>query len=757
MSPNLRDRDLRYIHYADRVAAGRHARGLKPGRNAEYRDLFRVVAPLMPTDDGAILDLAVDIPNMIVRPGERVWLRLTPLAEGKLVLSDSRVAVKWKPADEALPEYLADLEGSLRRAYAECTEAHVYDSGRNLDQFALVRLLRELQTLDPDNDAARHIERRVFRLRTKVDLERPGPADAPEWAVWQRKLLREYARVVHWWIDNRQLPNGELNGYLEDDTELSCEWCFVPLVTSDRKIRDAMALIAEAVWTVIGDGGYSPHTMDSEHAGEYAGLSQPFMMLLDYGNPLYVERCMRTVKNVEWWTLVNDRGHRHFRSYLFNATRVDDSKGKDIDHACNAYAMKSGFYAAWYSAATQPRGWLTQWARGWAHAAMSTGKGKPVGAIPYDIHGKTGEIAPYTKKWNQSVYYRDGLTHVKDLLLGGWHWSGDAALVEPIKYQGSAVAAPDLMWRMRSADTSRDEAVVSSAARAIEANGTQSETPKPRSWSAYNMYGELHYFWAWWATRDLRYLEEGLKEQCRNMERMRWLITEAEPYTDRAYIPGDRLLPFTMLGGSGGEVRANYPDFAVSWEGIGHDVSVLVTERSDTQLGVLAYSFADRALDVVMRVWSVPHGTYRVSVAVDGHPVTREMELYRYAAVPFRLAPGQLTVITAEQVAARDDITTRADLALLRADVRTEGDELVVTVHNIGAAPVSAGLSVEARDGTGKVLATAKLPSIESPSDCAPRTVTVRLRAANAVRILLDAKHELPEITEVNNVAELGR
>ena len=96
-----------------------------------------------------------------------------------------------------------DFERILRRAYAECSEAHVYDGSKNLDEFALVRLLREFQALAPENEVAKHIERRVFRLRTKVDLVRPGPADAPEWAVWQRKLLKDYADIVHWWIDNR--------------------------------------------------------------------------------------------------------------------------------------------------------------------------------------------------------------------------------------------------------------------------------------------------------------------------------------------------------------------------------------------------------------------------------------------------------------------------------------------------------------------------------------------------------------------------
>ena len=109
MSPNLRDRNIRHIHYADRATSGRYAKGLNPGRNAEYRDLLRVVAPLVPDGEDAILDLSVDIPDMIARQGERVWMRVTPLADEVLKLPDSRLTVEWKSAEEALPEYLPEI------------------------------------------------------------------------------------------------------------------------------------------------------------------------------------------------------------------------------------------------------------------------------------------------------------------------------------------------------------------------------------------------------------------------------------------------------------------------------------------------------------------------------------------------------------------------------------------------------------------------------------------------------------------------
>jgi hypothetical protein len=247
----------------------------------------------------------------------------------------------------------------------------------------------------------------------------------------------------------------------------------------------------------------------------------------------------------------------------------------------------------------------------------------------------------------------------------------------------------------------------------------------------------------------------------REFARMRSLITEAEPYTDRAYIPDDRLLPFTTLGGSGGEVRASYPDFAVSWEGIGDNVSPLVVERSRDHLRVLAYSFADAPIDAVMRTWSVQPGRWRV-VTGEEHDgdgtmartvAEREMTLGRYAPVPLTLAPATTTVLVADLIEPSQDARTRPDLALCERDVQRDGGELVVTVHNIGAADVAAGATVAALDDAGNEVARAELPAVPAPVDCVPSTTEVRLPAAEAVSVRIDPDGAVAEITTVNNEA----
>jgi len=164
-----------------------------------------------------------------------------------------------------------------------------------------------------------------------------------------------------------------------------------------------------------------------------------------------------------------------------------------------------------------------------------------------------------------------------------------------------------------------------------------------------------------------------------------------------------------------------------------------------------------------MRTWSLPHGSYRVACGVDTDGdgaadeavETNEMELARYWPVPVRLRPGVTTVITAEQIEELDVITGRPDLAISRHNVIIEGDELVLTVHNIGALDVPEGLQVRTLGTQGQALRSAPLPVIPAPLNCVPSTVTVRLPAAGADAVFVDAERELAEITEVNNIVHL--
>jgi len=270
---------------------------------------------------------------------------------------------------------------------------------------------------------------------------------------------------------------------------------------------------------------------------------------------------------------------------------------------------------------------------------------------------------------------------------------------------------------------------------------------------------------AWRVTGDKQWLVEELRECVRQQERNRWLLTEAEPYTDRVPVPGQQLLSNLFLGDwtSG---KSHVPGHWVSWEGGGLDYAAAVREASPEHLRALVYSFHEQPTPMTMRVWRLPHGRYTVSVGIDRDDddvadellLEEEMELVRYdGAVQFDAQPGETMVIELTLLEELPDIRTRPDLAIGVGDVARDGDPLTVTVHNIGgsASPASTLQVLGADDA---VLATEDIPALEAAIDLQPKTATLRIdlpAGAQATSIRLDPADAIAEITKVNNALTL--
>jgi hypothetical protein len=251
----------------------------------------------------------------------------------------------------------------------------------------------------------------------------------------------------------------------------------------------------------------------------------------------------------------------------------------------------------------------------------------------------------------------------------------------------------------------------------------------------------------------------------RQQERSRWLLTEAEPYTDRIPYPGRTLLPILYLGAptSG---KSHVPAHWVSWEGGGTDFAALVLEARPDGLKALVYSFADAPRDIRMRLWRLPHGKYDVVVGVDRDDDDkmdevigeRKRELARGDAVEFTAPPDEALVLELRLLEQLEQITARPDLAIGPDDVAREGGLVKVTVHNIGAAAAPAS-RVELRDAQGKVICKADVPALEAPLDLRPRTAEVSLPWAKVpvggCQVVLDPGDTIKEITEVNNVVSV--
>lgn len=741
------DLDIRYATLHDRgaeVLAG------APAANQHSRqcaDIFRIVTRVRAGQKK--LAVTFDIPDTAFIGAEPMWITLRPSADMTLDLGASRVRAHVTPSRAAFGEYVPRLTRLVRRMYSDASEAHAYD-GRRYTEMLLGRYIHRLLVLDPDTQPATQILNRVAKRKAPVELTRPGPEDAPAWAVWERLALQNMHGIITWWLDNRQQADGQLAGHINDDGEFSCNWPGDYLITGDERVREGLRLLAEVAWRMSDGKGYTVGSRDVEHAAEDQSCTQPQMLLVEYGDPKHVERMMVMSQYLDFWTAINDVGRRQFKSFMFTADKIWDEPPNDVDHAYCPLAMVGAGHLVWYADIPELRKIVLEEADSWAAACMSTDKGKPKGKIPGEIQFRNSEILPYVPydrtnpvlKGRNDLYMGGaGQYIVQYLLQGAEHLADDPRFAEPLHVNDPT-----------------DEQIVQRAQN-VRASFQVADLSEG-SWNAQQ--SETQLYEAWKVTGDKTWLVEELRECVRQQERSRWLLTEAEPYTDRIPYPGRTLLPVLYLGAATSG-KSHVPAHWVSWEGGGTDFAALILEARPDRLKALVYSFADTPRNMKMRLWRLPHGQYDVAMGVDRNGddeidetiAQQRSELARGDAVEFSAPPGETVVLELRLVEELDRVTARPDLAVGPDDVTTEGGSVKVTVHNIGAAaaPESA---VELRNAEDKVIAKARVPPLEAPLDLKPKTAEVTLASEGATvggcQVVVDPADTVKEITEVNNV-----
>ena len=153
----------------------------------------------------------------------------------------------------------------------------------------------------------------------------PKPTDdTPLWAFRQVEFLRYIKRFINWWIDNRQIANGEFGGGLSDDGDLTNQWPGPALMgVEPEKITDSVLRLMDAFYNEgLFTNGLNTIQIDPLHVYEEGINVLPQTMLLDYGDPKVVERIMDTCVAYERITGINDKGVRQVRSTYFSGTKL---------------------------------------------------------------------------------------------------------------------------------------------------------------------------------------------------------------------------------------------------------------------------------------------------------------------------------------------------------------------------------------------------------------------------------------------------
>lgn len=299
----------------------------------------RVKDPLWPLRDmldvtvsvpaGEAHDLWLDLRDRILPDDKSLYftLAVSDPAVDLSAWSDLGIELIFKPYEEALTEHIADRLTQIIDSHGQLVEEGT--STRKLNKYVQLEAdMEDLLRVAPNHSLGRKYWYQYNNEQVAPAFETPRiPEGTPAWVHLQLEVLREYRELLEWYIDKRQIENGEFGGGLSDDTDLGN--LFPGLVLNGcltEKATESLHRMLEAIYDQgLLTRGVSSLMTDGLHTYEEGGNTIVQCNLMEQGSPLQVERMMETARTTRDWLLGrNKEGHLHFRSDYFSADRMAD-------------------------------------------------------------------------------------------------------------------------------------------------------------------------------------------------------------------------------------------------------------------------------------------------------------------------------------------------------------------------------------------------------------------------------------------------
>ncbi len=709
----------------------------------------RVMSAQLAAEGPGELHVVLDHLDQVIPEGRRVWIALKTGAATEI--TGAAVELYLAPRKRAVPGALQYRKWIVKTMFAALSEPRPWGSLRSRDQdlgawakkaYAgekVVELLREAgfaKQLGPDDDIIRQYDEWLWRNAGIPDFEPtiddiPG---APEWAVTVHQAWLAAREVPRWWIENRLAPTGEFGGRVGDDSDMYQNYANFPMISDDevaRAIVDGADRLAELAEQTTLEAGLNRRTMDPLHAYEEGMNQESLEFWWHYGDPVYFERCLLAAQSLPALTTVTDLGHRHFKNQDCGAEdlRIDRPFGKD-GHA-HPLMLHPAFEVAWYNRDPRITGFLREWADGWLEHQQPGDY-----ATMVDV---ATEQAVATQK-SRPLY--GGYGGQASAFMFMYYITGDAKYLRPFTEHFAEGEAPYPSER-------RLYELYQSGA--LDQYSGQFERLAERSDLMQAM-----------VTGDRTTLLNGLRDDIAEMQRFPHIYTTAEVFTDRIFLSAINRAANCYCGGYA--TRNKYDQrHACSWEGLGTDFAALVQVARPERFKVLVYNFAEEPVTGNLRLWTLEHGIYSMTLGPDADgddsadSRTREqsLEIARGTRVNIDLPAHQVTVIEFTRNKELDPITDRADLALSPLDTSVDAGTVRGVVHNIGVAAADA-IQVALIGADGRTVATRNLTTIPGIGDDLEAVrVPFELKGLPAAparwRIVVDVDDHIPEICEDNN------
>jgi hypothetical protein len=701
-----------------------------------YRNLFDFTFSVVP---GQKKTLWMDTRDRILPNGKSLYITIAGAGAdfGPASLEGAQIRLVFKPREDASPEHELDRFTQVRDNYAHLVEE--YPNSRRLKLYARFEAdCADLLRINPNHYPGLNYWYDNNKEQAHPKFVQPAaPAGVPLWAFRQVEDLKYLKRFVNWWIDNRQIPNGEFGGGLSDDGDLTNWWPGTALMgCTPDKIKESLLREMEAFYDLgLFTKGLSTIQTDELHTYEEGIEVLPQVMLLDYANPKVVERIMETSKALEGITGVNKAGHRHIKSSYFSGTKIAEEGVWEWIKPYSHLILHPALALVEYNGNPQAKKLMLELADGILAHRKKDAQGNYT--IDTSINFRTDEGIP------------SGLGTLTHLFYAAWRWTGDEKYLQPLLDAGPGVLGTiegNALDTMGKRDT---------WGRQIAASVT------PQSSSDHSRHI------AWQVTGNKENLEYYYADQIEDAALREYINTEGSLWSDRVTVSNSELQR-SRLGGVAIVRLGIYPGHAVSWKfkspASDENLAILIPDATPTGMKIIAYNFDNSPVfQAEMTAWDIDPGVWEITQGVDTDgddepdkgARTWSADLERTGTLNIDFAPRSTTILILKQKSKGIPYWERPDLGIGKDDVTVQGNTVKVRVHSLGSVDAPASTAV-IRDKSGKVIASASVPALKAPVDLLPKTaeVTFRIPAKTDIEgceVCLDPEKKIKEITVCNN------
>ena len=607
------------------------------------------------------------------------------------MLKGMKIELIFKPFEEAKKEHVEDRLTQIRDNHAMICEE--VPRSRRYNKFNQIDAdMNDLFRVDPNNEQGRRYWYQ-YNPEQAVSFYKqpPKPEGVPLWAFLQLEVLRTYNDLVEWYIDNRQIDNGEFGGGISDDTDLGN--LFPGLVHNgcipQKATRSLSKLLEAAYEQGLLTEGMSTIQTDGLHTYEEGTNTICQVNLLDIGSPMQVERMMEAAKSVRDKLLgINEAGHTHFRSDYFSATKMADkgiwawSSRREFYHLAPALLLGElyGNQGA--------REYVLRFADSMLAHAKQDKEGNVL--LPQEINYLTDEARSY------------GMEYVTPILWYSWLWTGDSKYYTPIVNSG---------WGE------------------VSALGT-----KKILIDAYTKF--LHDY-------DLN--EYIFKEGSIWTDRIYY----------RPDLIQQSRLGGVALNRSQRFVSDNPLFWKFSNDTIAQKVAIHVYDKTATSFKVDFFNTERQEVKVDMVGFELLGGTWTLKQIMNGKKKTSKITFGRGQKVSLNLPPFSSYQIEMELKGKGADFNSKTDIGVGKEDVLFMDGEVIVTLHNLSGcdAPACVVALVD-KEGNVLSQNTSKpisAPNDLLPKTTNVKLAISGVQSLSGCRIVIDPQNEIDEIYEGNN------